>query len=100
MTQSKDTMPTARLARAALELHRLALAASEIQHLPSPTARREKTSKWCAQDPTATTVLDDKRVAVAERYAAISQYADAATGTMSTYITMLTSALNAWDGRR
>jgi hypothetical protein len=93
-------MPTARLARAALELHRLALAASEIQHLPSPTARREKTSKWAANDPTATTVLDDKRAYVATRLAAVDIDARALlSDQLLGMVNGLREALDAWDAR-
>lgn len=58
-------MPTERLARAALELHRLALAAAEVRDLPSPVSPRERNAKGAA-DPTAGTVMDPRRVRLAE----------------------------------
>lgn len=92
---------TERLARAALDLHRLALAAAEIRHLPSPTARREQTSKRGAQDPTATTALDDRRAAVAD---ALDDVNEAVTLLMvgeefGWLFATLTTALNRWDDR-
>jgi hypothetical protein len=101
VTQRVATTPTERLAYAALELHRLAKTAAEIQHLPSPVAKREQTSKRGAQDPTATTALDEKRAAVADALANVSRDAAATLAVdIETMCATLTAALDAWDGRR
>lgn len=101
ITQSDITAVTRRFARAALELHRLALTADEIQHLPSPVAHREQTSKRGAQDPTATTALDDRRAAVAEALATVGTATRTLTNVdLTALAATLTAALNQWDGRR
>lgn len=91
---------TERLARAALELHRLALTAAEVQHLPSPMAHREQTSKRGAQDPTATTALDERREAVAAQLArTMERVRDDYVENIAAEAENLRSALNQWDGR-
>lgn len=95
------TTPTERLARAALELHRIALAAAEIRHLPSPATPREKNTKGAA-DPTANTAMDPRRAAVGKALddvngaVALLLVGNEFGGLFAT----LAGALNAWDGRR
>lgn len=101
ITDSDITAVTRRFAQAALQLHRLALTADEIQHLPSPVAHREQTSKRGAQDPTATTALDERREAVAAALADVGRAAQTLTNVnMPALVATLTAALNQWDGRR
>lgn len=81
-------MLTERAVRTALALHRVALAAKEVQHLPSPATPCERNAKGAA-DPTAGIVLDPRRVAVADALRDAERAAE-----------RLTSALDAWDGRK
>lgn len=90
---------TERLARAALELHRLAMTAAEVQHLPSPLAHREQTSKRGAQDPTATTALDEHRVTVADAVTELDGVVRLLTEDVRAASARITAALNQWDGR-
>lgn len=93
-------MPTERLARAALELHRLALAAAKVRDLPSPVTPREKNVKGAA-DPTAGAALDPRRLAVAEALDVVLRDAELLVGVeLAAMSATLRDALNAWDGRR
>lgn len=89
---------TERLARAALELHRLALAAAEVRYLPSPLTPREKNTKGAA-DPTAGTALDPRRVRVAQECDSANQVAKAVMDPIETATRYLRAALDQWDGR-
>lgn len=99
MPQTITPTATERLARAALELHRLALTASEIRHLPSPATPREKNSKGAA-DPTAGTALDDRREYVAETLTRIMErVTNDYVENIATDAETLRYALDQWDGK-
>ena len=87
---------TERLARAALELHRLALAAAEVEHLPSPRAPRERTSTG-ASDPTLSTVLDTRRQAVSRVLAEIGGQVAALDQEVRTVHAQVADVLERWD---
>jgi len=93
------TAVTERLARAALDLHRLMIAAEEIRYLQSPASPREKTAKG-ADDPTASTALDPRRIAVAEGLEAAQEMASRLTAEIRAHVENLGAALDTWDGRK
>jgi len=102
MAQNTNTVErtnTESLVRAALELHRLALTAAEIRHLPSPVTPREKNAKG-ASDPTAGTALDPRREAVAVEYAGAMDAAAELIDKLREPLSALRDALDAWDGRK
>lgn len=99
MAQTKTMTATESLVRAALELHRLALTASEIRHLPSPLTPREKNAKGAA-DPTAGTALDDRRAAVATALDAVTHDAELLLGVeLAAMRKLLTESLDRWDSK-
>lgn len=98
-TVAVDIATTERLVREALELHRLALTASEIRHLPSPATARERNAKGAA-DPTAGTALDERRAAVATALDNVSGQAHAMLADVRNSATALRTALDRWDSRK
>jgi len=100
-THSATVSPaTERLARAALTLHRLALAAAEVQHLPSPATPVERNAKGVS-DPTPSAAMDPRREAVRDAFNLIAGYsAGEVADQVEDLANTLAMALDQWDGKR
>ena len=87
---------TRALAELALELHRAALTAEELQHAASRRAPRETNGRG-AQDPTATAVLDPRRQAVAAALAETARRAGSLASEVGAVLSLLSEAVDQWD---
>ena len=97
---TKDTHPaitwTAGVARSALDLHRLALAAAEAAQLPSPATPQERTGGHA--DPTAGAALDPRRLRVSDALNALSTSLGDVAAALDYERRRLSEALDTWQG--
>lgn len=87
---------TERIARLAIDLHRLALAAAEAQDTPSSVAKAARNHAGAA-DPTPAVVMDDRRVALQVAATEAVAKAKEAIGPLVDASKQLSRALDAWQ---